>query len=423
MSPKLGDPLTMPCGLIFPNRLIKAAMSEGMADKKNNPDAKYVSLYSTWSKGGWGGILTGEVEISPVYTGGPSHVTIPPTPTPTTKSAWSTWALASQAHNTPTLPQLVHPGRQSPAASGTRSFFAKSIAPSAVGMHLGPGVLDWVLSKVLFGTPREMTVSEIDEVVQQFAAAAKLAWESGFKGVQIHAAHGFLLTQFLSGRSNKRMDKYGGSPANRARIVVEVIRAVRSVVPEGFCVGIKVNSADVGGRESLEESLEQIGLIAAEAVDFIEISGGSMENLRMAAGDRADEEAPVKASTSTLHREAFFLSYARAVRERYPDVVLMLTGGFRSRQGMQEALDCGACDLVGVGRPAVIWPRLAGEVLLNEAVSEEEAKVRLGIVRPKGLAAWVPVKLVGAGVDVMYYVKQILRLGVGKKTVAPPEQG
>jgi len=336
-----------------------------------------------------------------VYKGHPTNVTSPPTPSQATKDAWARWALVAQQHGIPTMPQLVHPGRQSPVATGDRGFFAKAIAPSAIRMKLGPGTLDWLLSKVLFGTPREMTFNDIDEVVSQFANAAKLAHDSGFKGVQIHAAHGFLLTQFLSPTSNKRSDAYGGTPTKRARIVLEVIRAVRAAVPPSFCVGIKVNSADVGGAESLEESLHQIGLIANEAIDFIEISGGTMENLRMAKGDSpSSPQAPVK-SERTLHREAFFLDYARAVRAQYPDILLMLTGGFRSRRGMQDALDSGACDIVGLGRPAAVWPRLPKEVLLNKEVKDEDAMAELGFVKPTGLLAWVPIKLVGAGPDVV----------------------
>jgi 2,4-dienoyl-CoA reductase-like NADH-dependent reductase (Old Yellow Enzyme family) len=309
-------------------------------------------------------------------------------------------------------------------------------------MKLGPGALDWLLSKVLFGTPHEMTLDQIAETVAQFAGAAKLAYESGFKGVQIHAAHGFLLTQFLSPTSNKRTDAYGGTPEKRARIVVEVIRAVRAAVPASFCIGIKVNSADVGGAESLEESLQQIGLITNEAIDFIEISGGTMENLRMAKGDPSSSSQGPEKSERTLHREAFFLDYARAVRARYPDVLLMLTGGFRSRRGMQDALDSGACDMVGVGRPSVIWPRWAKEVLLNKEVEDGDARVDLEFVKPTGLAAWVPLKLVGLGADVvsegellqcrselvanilqLYYANQILRLADGKETVAPRVRG
>jgi 2,4-dienoyl-CoA reductase-like NADH-dependent reductase (Old Yellow Enzyme family) len=242
---------------------------------------------------------------------------------------------------------------------------------------LGSGVTDWVASKLLFGTPREMTLAEIHEVIAQFATAAKLCHASGFAGVQIHAAHGFLLTQFLAPSTNTRTGAYGGTPAKRARIVVDVLRAVRAVVPPSFCIGIKLNSADVGGRESLAESLEQVGLIVAAGIEFLEVSGGTMENLRMAAGD---EPLPEK-SARTIHREAFFLDFAREIRKHHPDVPLMVTGGFRSRMGMQAALESGACDLIGLGRPSAVWPRLAKEVLLNEGVEDEDATCDLRLVK------------------------------------------
>lgn len=369
--------------------------------------------------------------MSSIYTGSPSNVVSQSTSPQEMKGVWKRWATAAQQNSklklceflvavtnaisgTPTLVQLVHPGRQSPVGCGDRRFFEKAIAPSAVPLVLGDGMLDRLLQKVLFGIPREMTVKEIREVVQQFASAAKLVYDSGFKGVQIHAAHGFLLTQFLSPKSNVRTDDYGGTPSKRARIVIDVIRAIRSVVPSSFCVGIKLNSADVGGAESLGESLEQVGLIAAEKIDFLEISGGTIEKLRMATGDN-----PV--SQRTMRREAFFLDYARAVRAQYPDIVLMVTGGFRSRNGMQAALESNACDLIGLGRPAAVWPKLAKEVLLNKKVKDEDAKVDLRLVRGNWFVRNMAPRLVGVGVDVLYYARMIARLAEGKPTYPPPE--
>lgn len=125
-------------------------------------------------------------------------------------------------------------------------------------LNLGDSWLDQLVAKVAFGTPREMTLQDIEEVIQQFAAAAKFAYESGFKGVELHAAHGYLLTQFLSPKLNLRTDAYGGTAAKRAKIVIDIIRAVRKEVPASFCVGIKLNSADVAGHENLEENLEQV---------------------------------------------------------------------------------------------------------------------------------------------------------------------
>lgn len=355
------------------------------------------------------------MEVSTIYTGHPKNVCNKPSPSQSTKDKWKRWALAAQQNNTHALVQLVHPGRQSPAGCGNRSFFAKAIAPSAVPVILGTGLSDYLLSKLVFGTPSAMTVEEIYEAVEQFAAAAKFCQESGFAGVQIHAAHGFLLTQFLSPKTNIRTDDYGGTPAKRARIVLEVIRAIRAVVPSSFCIGIKLNSADVGGHESLDESLEQVGLIIAEGIDFLEISGGTIENMRMASGD----DKQVK-SQRTIHREAFFLEYARSVRSRYPDVILMVTGGFRSRHGMQEALDSGACNLIGLARPSVIWPRLAKEVLLNQDVKDEDARCDLRLVKGNWFVRNLGPKIVGAGVDVLYYSGQISRLADGKSTSPPP---
>lgn len=350
------------------------------------------------------------------YMGHPYNVNTKPAPSQAVRDKWKRWALAAQQNGTPALVQLVHPGRQSPAACGERSFFAKAIAPSAVPVVLGTGVSDWVAGKLLFGTPRAMSVAEIHDAVSQFAAAAKLCHESGFAGVQIHAAHGFLLTQFLSPESNTRADAYGGTPANRTRIVLEVLRAIRAVVPRSFCVGIKLNSADVGGRESLDESLDQVGLLVQEGIDFLEISGGTIENLRMAAGDAPEQRAK---SARTLNREAFFLDYARAVRARYPNVILMVTGGFRSRAGMREALQSGACDLIGLARPSAVWPRLPKEVLLNTELGDDDARCDLRLVRGNWFVRNLAPKIVGVGVDTLHYAGQIARMAEGKGTSAP----
>jgi 2,4-dienoyl-CoA reductase-like NADH-dependent reductase (Old Yellow Enzyme family) len=193
-------------------------------------------------------------------------------------AAWKPWAAACSEHGTPAVMQLCHPGRQSPAGAGKRGFFAKPIAPSAVALQMGPGIVAKAITALLFGTPREMSVSDIETVVKQFAKSARLAAASGFAGVEIHGGHGFLLEQFLSAKSNRRTDSYGGSAANRARFAVEVIQAVRKAVPAGFAVGVCVNSADVQSQTELRESIEQIKLMTSAGVDFIQISGGTFEN-------------------------------------------------------------------------------------------------------------------------------------------------
>ncbi|KAF1975185.1 NADH:flavin oxidoreductase/NADH oxidase [Bimuria novae-zelandiae CBS 107.79] len=379
-------------------------MAESLADKDNDPGDRYIALYDTWSTGGWGAVLTGEMEVSTIYMGHPGNVHSKPSLSQATKDKWKRWALVAQQNNTLAFVQLVHPGRQSPAGVGNRSFFAKAIAPSAVPVDLGSGVSDYVVGKVLFGTPRAMSIQEIHEAIQQFASAAKLCYDSGFAGVQIHTAHGFLLTQFLSPKTNIRTNEYGGTPAKQARIVVEIIRAIRAVVPPSFCVSIKLNSADVGGHESLDESLEQVGLIRRV-----------YRKHAMATGDETQAK-----SARTIHRKAFFLDYARSVRAQYPDVIPMVTGGFRSRKGMQAALDSGACDLIGLARPSAVWPRLVKEVLLNKEVKDEDARCELRTVRGNWFVRNLMPRVVGVGVDVLYYAGQIARLAEGKEAMPPP---
>lgn len=174
--------------------------------------------------------------------------------------------------------QINHPGRQSALGAGSRSIFAKTIAPSPIPLHLGDGLIARAASCVVFGCPREMKQTDIDSVIQQFAHTSRLAAKAGFQGVEIHAAHGYLLAQFLSAQTNKRTDSYGGSAAARAKIVVEVIKAIRGSVPDKFCVGIKLNSVDHQSANELKECVEQLKLIVEAGVDFLEISGGTYEN-------------------------------------------------------------------------------------------------------------------------------------------------
>ncbi|KAF2622305.1 NADH:flavin oxidoreductase/NADH oxidase-like protein [Macroventuria anomochaeta] len=383
MTSLLNTPITAPSGVVFPNRLAKAAMAEEMADNAD-PGDTHISAYTKWGSGGWCSLLTGNVEVSSKYRG-----------------SYKSVALTSQQEGTPTIVQLA----------GDRGFFDPTIAPSPVPMNIGDGILERALQRVAFGTPKEMSIADIEEVVDQFAYAEKLSYEVGSKGVELHGAHGYLLSTFLTSETNLRTDAYGGTPAKRARIVIEVIRAVRKVVPASFCVGIKINSADVGGNESLEESLEQVGLIAAEQIDFLEISGGSYEKPRMSTGDQA---------TRAEKREAFFLDYASAVRERYSNLILMVTGGFRSRKGMEAALQSGACDLIGIGRPAAVWPQLPKEMLLNEKVEVTAAVKKLNTLKLPWQLRIIPIKLIGAGADTMYYAKQIQAIAFRRIPQAPP---
>ncbi|TID26743.1 Multifunctional tryptophan biosynthesis protein [Venturia nashicola] len=408
---RLSEPVRLPIsGVVLKNRLVKAALAESLS-KNSQPNTNFESAYAQWGTGGWGAILTGNVMIDARYKGDAGDLAIESDPTQRPIDLWKAYANAIQKEGSPGIVQLNHPGRQSPLGAGSRGLWDKNIAPSAVGLNIGENLVARMASGLVFGTPREMTVQDIDDVKRRFVEAAQFVAEVGFKGIELHAAHGYLLAQFLSPRSNLRTDGYGGSTAKRARIVVEILREIREAVPKGFVVAIKLNSADHQRGAKLDEVMEQIALIVEAGVDFVEISGGSYEDPQMM---QAKGGAPKSSA-----REAFFLDFAHEIRSKFPSVVLMLTGGFRSRTGMESALAENACDIIGLGRPAAINPHFPQDVLLNKTVSEGQATMQLDPVPMDWLMSWVPIKVLGAGQETMYYAGQIHRIAKGLATFAP----
>ncbi len=342
--------------------------------------------------------------------------------------------------------QLCHPGRQSPFGSGDHSFFAKTLAPSAVPLTLGSGLVARAAAALLFGTPKAMTKGEINMAIEQFVQGAKLAYDSGvlessflcplffpemcitnfrachnllkrlkantsqFKGVELHGAHGYLITQFLSSSTNLRTDEFGGTATKRAELVLRIIKRIRSSTSKEFCIGIKLNSVDAS-TETLADVLEQIGLIEDAGIDFMELSGGTYSSPEMM------KEPESRPKGSTLKREAFFLEFAQTVREHFPKLTLMVTGGFRTRIGIESALNSGACDLIGIGRPGAVLPHLPKDIILNETVKDEDASV---VLKPLVLPMWInwtPITAVGAGYQSYYYASQIQRMGKGLQPI------
>ncbi|KAJ1326284.1 dimethylglycine catabolism A [Microdochium nivale] len=414
---KLNTPLTLRCGLTLPNRLVNPAMAESFADKDSLPTSEAcISAYERWAEGGWGMIMTGNVQVDVTYIGSPNDMAYDDAVDRSRIiEAWTKWRETIGKNGTKAIMQINHPGRQSPMGAGRRSLFAKTLAPSAVPIKLGDGLWPRFLVSLLFGTPKEMTHKDIQDVVAHFARTAKAASEAGFAGVEVHAAHGYLLSQFLSPDINLRTDEYGGSAVNRARIVVEIVRAIRDVVPKEFCVGIKFNSADYSpGPEAglaLEDRIAQVRVIAEAGLDFLEVSGGTYENPTCIVG--YDDKSETK-SARTLAREAYFLDFAQSIRKSLPDLHLLVTGGFRTRRGMEAAVSDGDCDLVGIGRPATLYPHLPVETILNPAVSDDDAVLRLDKVQPPWLLTKAGVKGVGAGWETLWYGKKIRGLGTAK---------
>ncbi|KAM3437057.1 hypothetical protein MY4824_003958 [Beauveria thailandica] len=393
----IAKPLLLPCGLKLPNRLVRAALTEQWSDHKTLlPTEDLLHAYKLWAAGGWGMVITGNVFVDPEHMGSMKDPAFSDLLSrEELLAAWRRWAKLMRKSGSPAVMQINHPGRQSPAGGGTRGYFAKAIAPSPVPVALGPGYIAKAISAIAFGTPREMTTLEINLVIDRFADAANLAAEAGFDGVQIHGAHGYLLTQFLSEKTNQRSDEYGGSPKKRARIVVEIIKAMRALVPKGFCIGIKVNSVDHQSPSELQGCTEQLNEIVHAGIDFLEISGGSYEDPTML--DSTASQGLKKASASTVAREAFFLEFAETIRKSFPNIHLMVTGGFRSRLGMENAVSGDACDMVGIGRPAILEPGLPKNVVFNYQIPDDEARLKTKSFHRPWLAAAIGVKGLGGG--------------------------
>lgn len=244
----ISSPLTLPCGLRLPNRLVKCPMQETLAHPPHyDPpiDAGFRSLYGTWARSGYGLLVTGQVQIDRRFLSVPGDVVVHEQSLAAPHlGRWRAWAAVAQAHGTPCLVQLAHPGRMSPAGAGERPRDMRAWCPSEVPVRVGDGWLDRMALDAVFGTPRAMTLEDIDDVVAGWVRGAVVAREAGFAGCQIHGAHGFLLSQFLSPHTNRRTDEYGGTPEKRMRLLQRLVMEIRAVCPPPYCLSVKLNSAD-----------------------------------------------------------------------------------------------------------------------------------------------------------------------------------
>ncbi|CEN59930.1 hypothetical protein ASPCAL02371 [Aspergillus calidoustus] len=411
MDSPINNPLTLKCGLKLKNRLVKAAMAECIADSNGLPTNVHNNIYKQWGAGGWGMVFTGNVQVDRMYLGDARDTAFDSSQEAEFLARWSALTEGCTKVGTPAIMQINHPGRQSPLGAGTRGFCEKNISPSAIPLNLGSGLVARFASSFLFGTPREMSQQDIDSVINRFVDCSRLAHKAGFQGVELHAAHGYLLAQFLSPKTNQRSDAYGGSAESRARIVTEIIHGIRDALPATFCIGIKLNSVDHQSRETLAACVKQLRLIVAAGVDFVEISGGTYEDPQMM---QAAAQPQQEKSARTLAREAFFLEFASAIRHEIPDVPLLVTGGFRTRRGLAAALADNACDLVGLGRPAVVNPYLPNSVILNEDIPDEQAYFPTKPIPPSWFVKFSGVKSAGSGAESKWYSKQIQQRGRGK---------
>jgi 2,4-dienoyl-CoA reductase-like NADH-dependent reductase (Old Yellow Enzyme family) len=369
-STTLSRPLALPGGAVLRNRFVKAAMSELLADRRTGaPTESLIALYERWGRSGAGLLLTGNVIVDRDGREAPGNVVLDGVDDDRHLPLLRRWAEAAQREGASLWMQINHGGRQTP-----RRIARRPLAPSAVALRRGG----------MFGRPFELTEPEIYALIARFAGAARTAQRAGFGGVQIHAAHGYLISQFLSPLTNRRDDAWGGDEARRRRFLIEIVRAMRAAVGPAFPIGVKLNSADFQrGGFTEAESMNVVRALEAEGIDLLEISGGNYERPAMMVGgddgngnDGDDSGKPERASTRA--REAYFLDYARAVRA-ITSTPLLLTGGMRTAAVMNDVVASGAVDLVGLGRPMAVEPELPARILSGDTDAYRGDTPRVGV--------------------------------------------
>ena len=376
----IASSFALPNGSVLKNRIAKSAMSENFGTRNQAPSMGLINAYKVWAKGNPGLLITGNVMVDSKALGEAHNVVVEDYKD---FELLKKWAKSVEGTGVHLWPQINHPGRQAFAAINR-----ETVAPSAISLSLGS-------ASKMFKIPKALSDEEIWSIIKRFGNTARIMKEAGFTGCQIHGAHGYLVSQFLSPNSNVRTDQWGGSLSNRARFVLEVYREIRHQVGSDYPIAIKINSADFQrGGFSEEESLEVISFLGNEGIDLIEISGGTYERPAMINGDR---------KKSTILREAYFLDYIEKARKLIK-IPLMLTGGFRSVSVMEKALEGGNLDVVGLARPFCLYPNLANQIFDGSVERFETPIPKIGIKFLDKLG----------GVELPWYELQIQRIGKGK---------
>lgn len=377
MTSTVFQPFTLPSGQTLKNRLVKAAMEENMAAPGQLPGDELFNLYEQWAAGGTGLLITGNVMVDRLAMTGPGGVALE---RDTELAPFRDWAAVAHSNGARVWMQINHPGRQV-----FRRMGGRNLAPSAVGLELGK-------HSSLFEVPKAMSEEDIEDVIQRFADTAVQAERAGFDGVEVHAAHGYLLAQFLSPLTNKRADRWGGRLENRARLLREVVIRIRAAVAPDFAVAVKLNSADFqrGGFE-LDDAWEVLASLEGLGVDLVELSGGSYESPAM-QGRTADGR--------TLAREAYFLEFAQTLTDA-SSIPLMVTGGVRRLPVAQKVLDSGVA-LVGIATALAQTPDLPRRWATDAEARSNILQVRWKDKTLSGLANMALVR------------RQLRRMGAGR---------
>ncbi len=381
MSLIMNSSFTLPCGQVVKNRICKAAMTERIAKGNNLAHQGHINLYRKWAEGNIGILLTGNVMIDRNNMEGPANVVIDAQNYMDHIDELKNWSSVGTQNNTQLWMQISHAGRQTPG-----EINSSPSAPSDVQLKI-PGRS--------YGIPKPMSEEEILDVIERFVFTAKIARETGFTGVQFHSAHGYLLSEFLSPDINTRDDAWGGSLENRSRMHLEIIKKCRAEVGEDFPISMKLNSADFQkGGFSENESIEVAKILEDAGLDLLEISGGTYEQPKLIGADHISinpERSEIRRE-STIAREAYFLEYADQIRKAV-SMPLMVTGGFRTKEGIENALRSNICQIVGVGRP------LCADPLCIKKMIDGELEILPSVEKTLSLGPWLlssssPIKLI-----------------------------
>ena len=394
----LNQPLTLPCGAVVPNRMCKAAMTEGLAHPDGTASAELERLYGIWSDGGSGILLSGNIQVDGDHLERPGNVIVDSALSNDAFAALQRMAAAGTRNGNHLWAQISHAGRQT-----QKIVNPAPKAPSAVRLRL---------PQSQFGEPVALTAKEIESIVERFVNCAVTCKEAGFTGVQFHSAHGYLLSQFLSPLTNQREDEWGGTLENRARALIAIVTKTREVLGADFPISVKLNSADFQkGGFDFDDSLTVAKWLADAGVDLLEISGGTYEQPRLLNLDGVEPIEEQSLARSTLAREAYFVDFAKAMREEL-SIPIMVTGGLRRREVMNHVLETGGADMIGLGRPLCVDADGPNRLLNGE---DELARYEDNLSLLPGWLMWLTrfnaVRTINSFATQFWFYEQIANIG------------
>lgn len=394
----LDRPLTLPCGAVVPNRMCKAAMTEGLAQSDGTASEELERLYGIWSDGGPGILLSGNIQVDGDHLERPGNVIVDSKLSDDAFAALQRMAAAGTRNDNHLWAQISHAGRQ------TQKIVNPSPkAPSAVRLRL---------PQSQFGEPVALTAKEIESVIERFVSCAVTCKEAGFTGIQFHSAHGYLLSQFLSPLTNQREDEWGGTLENRARALIAIVIKAREALGTDFPISVKLNSADFQkGGFDFDDSLTVAKWLADAGVDLLEISGGTYEQPRLLNLDGVEPIEEQSLARSTLAREAYFVDFAKAMRQEL-SIPIMVTGGLRRREVMNHVLETGGADMIGLGRPLCVDADGPNRLLNGE---DELARYEDNLSLLPGWLMWLTkfnaVRTINSFATQFWFYEQIANIG------------